>query len=140
MNKLRDRLAKGLLKIPNTQLNGGSERLCNNVNVSFHFVEGEALLMHLDMKGLYVSTASACSSLELKASHVLLALGLKAEVAHGTLRFTLSKYTTTEEIDATVKAVKEVVTSLRKISPLREGVVVADDGEEGEHCHVHGDE
>jgi cysteine desulfurase len=122
MLKLRDRLIKELLKIPHTNLNGHpSLRLCNNVSVSFHFIEGESLLMHLDAKGIAVSTGSACSSHELKASHVLLAIGLKHEIAHGTIRFSLSKYNTEKEIDHTIKSVKEVVKELRKISPLTKG-------------------
>jgi len=132
MQSLRDNLIDSLLKIPHTTLNGSREkRLCNNVNISFHFVEGEALLMHCDLKGLQVSTASACSSLELKASHVLLALGMKEEFAHTTLRFTLSKYTTKEEIKKTISIVKDVVEKLRKISPLKEGVEFKGD----DFCH-----
>ncbi len=120
MAELRDYLKTELLKIPKTHLNGHPDkRLCNNVNISFHFIEGESLLMHLDMKGIAVSTGSACSSHTLEPSHVLLAIGLKHEVAHGTIRFTLSKYTTKEELDYTIKHVKETVAELRKISPLK---------------------
>ena len=119
MTKLRDKLINGLLKIPHTQVNGSKEnRLVNNVNISFNYVEGESLLMYLDDKGIAVSTGSACSSHSLKPSHVLMALGLKAEVAHGTIRFTLSKYTTDKEIEYTIKSVKEVVEKLRRFSPL----------------------
>jgi cysteine desulfurase len=122
MFNLRDRLIGELLKIPHTNLNGHpKQRLCNNVSISFHFIEGESLLMHLDAKGIAVSTGSACSSHELKASHVLLAIGLKHEIAHGTIRFSLSKYNTEKEIDHTIKSVKEVVKELRKISPLTKG-------------------
>ncbi|MBW2971227.1 cysteine desulfurase [Candidatus Woesearchaeota archaeon] len=99
MTKLRNKLIDGLLKISDTQLNGSREhRLCNNVNIAFNFVEGESLLMELDTHGIAVSTGSACSSTELTPSHVLTAIGLKPEIAHGSLRFTLSKYTTQEEI------------------------------------------
>jgi len=119
IQKLRDRLIDGVLKIPDTFLNGSKEsRLCNNANISFKFIEGEGLLMHLDMKGIYVSTGSACSSRSLEPSYVLLALGLTHEEAHGSIRFTLSKYTTKEEIDVTIKTVKELVEKLRRISPL----------------------
>jgi cysteine desulfurase len=122
MSALRDKMIRELLKIPHTNLNGHpSQRLCNNVSVSFHFIEGESLLMHLDAKGIAVSTGSACSSHELKASHVLLAIGLKHEIAHGTIRFSLSRYTTEREVDYTIKCVKEVVKELRKISPLTKG-------------------
>jgi cysteine desulfurase len=119
MTKLRDKLIDGLLVIPHTQLNGSrTERLCNNANISFHYVEGESFLMYLDEAGIAVSTGSACSSHSLQPSHVLMALGLKAETAHGAIRFTLSKYTTEEEIEYTIKTVKEVVEKLRKFSPL----------------------
>ena len=122
MTKLRDKLIKSLLKIPNSRLNGPTEnRLCNNVNIAFNFVEGEAMLVYLDMEGIAVSTGSACSSKDLKPSHVLIAIGLKPEVAHGSIRITLSKYTTDEEIEYTIKKVKEVVEKLRKISPLKKG-------------------
>ncbi|MDD5178257.1 MAG: cysteine desulfurase family protein [Candidatus Nanoarchaeia archaeon] len=118
--KLRNKLIDGLLKIPDTKLNGSRERrLCNNVNVSFKYVEGESLLLYLDEKGIAVSTGSACSSQTLEPSHVLLAIGLPHEIAHGTIRFSLSKYTTEKEIDYTIKSVKEVVEKLRKISPIR---------------------
>lgn len=123
MKKLRDRLIKGLEKIPDTILNGpkGDKRLANNVNASFKYVEGESLLYHLSDKGIAVSTGSACSSHSLSPSHVLIAIGLKPEVAHGSIRFTLSRYTKAEEIDYTIKTVKETVEMLRKISPLAGG-------------------
>ena len=121
MSALREKLIVSLLKIPNTHLNGHpQDRLCNNASISFHFVEGESLLMHLDSHGIEVSTGSACSSHELKASHVLLAIGVPHVKAHGTIRFTLSKYTTEKDIDYTIKIVDEVVNNLRKISPLTE--------------------
>ena len=119
IKKLRDMLIDGIFKeIPDTFLNGDKERICNNVNITFKFIEGEGLLMHLDMKGISVSTGSACSSRSLEPSHVLLALGLKHEDAHGSIRFTLSKYTTEEEIIYTIKQVKSIVKKLREISPL----------------------
>lgn len=120
MKQLRDKLIKGLEKIPDTIINGprGDKRLANNVNASFKYVEGESLLYHLDGKGIAVSTGSACSSHSLSPSHVLIAIGLKPEEAHGSIRLTLSKYTTKEEIEYTIKNLKEVVEGLRKISPL----------------------
>lgn len=123
MAELRDYLIRELLKIPYTQLNGHpKERLCNNANISFNFVEGESLLMHLDFGGIAVSTGSACSSNTLKPSHVLIAIGLKHEIAHGSIRFTLSKYTIKEEIDYTIQKLNEAVKKLRMISPMKPGV------------------
>lgn len=120
MKELRDYLLEELLKIPNTILNGPNDdrRLCNNANVTFLYVEGEAMLMHLDLLGVCVSTGSACSSKSLRPSHVLTALGRSAEEAHGSLRFTLSKYTTKSEIDYAIEKTKQVVENLRMISPL----------------------
>ncbi len=121
--KLRDRLIKGLGKIPDAMLNGpaGEKRLCNNVNFIFRFIEGEAMLLHLDAKGIAVSTGSACSQRDLKPSHVLTAIGLRPDIAHGSIRFTMSRFNTAKEIDYTIKCVKEVVENLRQISPLRRG-------------------
>ncbi len=117
---LRDRLIKGLLSISDSQLNGArSERLCNNVNVSFRGVEGEALLMYLDTKGVRVSTGSACSSREEGPSHVLQAIGVDPECVMGSIRLTLSKFTTQKEIDYAIKATQETVAHLRKVSGLR---------------------
>ncbi len=119
MTKLRDYLMEELLKIPNTVLNGSRKnRLCNNVNVSFKYIEGEALLMKLNEKGIMVSTGSACSSHELKPSHVLLAISLNPADAHGSIRTTLSKYTTKQEIDYLLKHLPNMVDDLRKLSPL----------------------
>lgn len=119
MCKLRDKLTSGLLKVDNTYLNGSKEnRLCNNVNVRFSYVEGESILMKLNEKGIAVSTGSACSSKELQPSHVLTAIGLKPEEAHGSIRFTLSKYTTSEEIDYVLKVVPGIIKNLREMSPL----------------------
>ncbi|MFH1511008.1 MAG: cysteine desulfurase family protein [Candidatus Woesearchaeota archaeon] len=118
MTKLRDRLISELLKIDCTRLNGSTNRLCNNANITFEFIEGEAMLMMLNDKGIAVSTGSACTSKSLAPSHVLTAIGLSPELCHGSIRFTLSKYTTQEEIDYTIKAVKDVVAKLREYSPL----------------------
>ncbi|MBN2422572.1 cysteine desulfurase NifS [Candidatus Woesearchaeota archaeon] len=140
MTELRDYLIKRLLKIPETQLNGHPEkRLCNNASISFHFIEGESLLMHLDMQGIAVSTGSACSSHSLEPSHVLLAIGLKHEIAHGTIRFTLSKYTTKQEIDYTISKVNEIVNKLREISPLKKGMKYTKEYKD-EHHHSHDEE
>lgn len=119
MAELRDILIEELTKIENTQLNGPKDkRLCNNVNIAFNFVEGESLLTMLDLAGIAVSTGSACSSRSLEPSHVLLAIGLKHEIAHGSIRFTLSRYTTEEEIRYVVDIVKKSVKKLREMSPL----------------------
>jgi cysteine desulfurase len=121
MAKLRDALVKGLLSIHESYLNGPRrERLCNNANVSFKGVEGEALLMYLDTKGVRVSTGSACSSRDEGPSHVLSAINADPECIMGSLRFTLSKFTTRKEIDYAVKATQETVAHLRKVSGLQE--------------------
>jgi cysteine desulfurase len=120
MRALRDRLIDGLLKIKNTHLNGptGDRRLCNNADITFKYVEGESLLLHLDMRGIAVTTGSACFSPDLAPSHVIIALGLGHADAHGSVRFSLSKYNTKDEMDYTIKNVKEVVEKLREISSL----------------------
>ncbi|MCD5397034.1 MAG: cysteine desulfurase [Candidatus Pacebacteria bacterium] len=118
MEKLRDRLINGILKnIPDSQLNGSrTKRLCNNINISFKGVEGEAMVIALDQEGIAVSTGSACSSKSLESSHVLLALGLSHEQTHGSLRITLGKDTTEKEIDKVLKILPKVVQRLRQIS------------------------
>ena len=121
--KLRDKLIKGILnKIPHAKLNGalGDERLPNNVNFSFIGVEGETLLLDLDMKGICASTGSACSSESLDPSHVLLALGLSHEMAHGSLRFTLGRYSTEDDIDYLLSVLPDIVARRRAMSPLWE--------------------
>ena len=120
--QLRDYLISEIeAKIPYCKLNGGREkRLPNNVNFSFQFIEGESLLIMLDMKGICASSGSACTSGSLDPSHVLLAIGLPHEIAHGSLRLTISEETTKEEIDFTVAAVAEIVERLRAMSPLYE--------------------
>ena len=108
-------------KIPYCRLNGHkTNRLPNNVNFSFEFIEGESLLIMLDMKGICASSGSACTSGSLDPSHVLLAIGLPHEIAHGSLRLTISEETTREEVDFTVNAVAEIVEKLRAMSPLYE--------------------
>ncbi|MFA6184452.1 MAG: cysteine desulfurase family protein [Parcubacteria group bacterium] len=118
ISKLRDYLIEKVLKeIPASYLNGPREnRSPNNANFRFDNIEGEGLLLSLDMEGICASTGSACSSGSLSPSHVLLALGLKHEQAHGSLRLTLGKHTTQEEIDFTVEKIKEIIERLRKIS------------------------
>ncbi len=123
--KLRDYLMKRIeSEIPYSKLNGHkTKRLANNVNFSFQFIEGEALLLSLDAKGICASSGSACTSGSLDPSHVLLAIGLPHEIAHGSLRLTLSEETTKEEIDYTVDSLKEIVDRLRNMSPLYEDFV-----------------
>jgi len=121
-SELRDYYIKRVLaEIPNTRLNGHStKRLANNMNISFRFIEGEALLIRLDMEGICGSSGSACTSGSLDPSHVLLAIGLPHEIAHGSLRFTLGPENTKEEIDYVIDKLKGVVQSLRDMSPLYE--------------------
>lgn len=123
--KLRDYLMKRLEEeVPYAFVNGHRQnRLPNNVNISFRFIEGESLLIMLDMKGICASSGSACTSGSLDPSHVLLAIGLKHEEAHGSLRLTLSEENTMEEMDVVVEEVKEIVDKLRAMSPLYEDFV-----------------
>lgn len=123
MKKMRDRLIKGIEEaIPDAYLNGprGDKRLCNNVNFSFKYIEGESILMMLDMYGICASSGSACASGSLDPSHVLIAIGLPHEVAHGSLRLSVSAETTEEEVDYVVKSLIPIVERLRKMSPLYE--------------------
>lgn len=117
---LRDRLIQGLLEdIDHVHLNGHPfGRLPNNVNVSVDFVEGESMLLNLDLENICASTGSACSSSSLEPSHVLLALGLPPEQAHGSLRFTLGRENTADEIDLVIEVLSRIVTKLRAMSPL----------------------
>ncbi len=120
---LRDRLISGLLeRIDHARLNGHPvKRLPNNVNLSIDFIEGESMCLNLDMEGICASTGSACSSGSLEASHVLLAMGLRHEQAHGSLRFTLGKWTTADEIEKVIPALASIVAKLRAMSPLMKG-------------------
>jgi cysteine desulfurase len=117
---LRDKLIAGILKqVDHIHLNGHPvKRLPNNVNISVEFVEGESMCLNMDMAGICASTGSACSSASLEASHVLLAMGLDPVQAHGSLRFTLGKWTTNEEIDKVLEILPRIVTKLRAMSPL----------------------
>ncbi|MDO4297610.1 MAG: cysteine desulfurase NifS [Lachnospiraceae bacterium] len=123
--ELRDYLIDRILKeVPYTRLNGHrTNRLPNNANFSFQFVEGESMLIMLDMEGICGSSGSACTSGSLDPSHVLLAIGLPHEIAHGSLRLTLSAETTKEDIDFTIEKIKEIVARLRSMSPLYEDFV-----------------
>ena len=117
---LRDKLIKGLLaKIPDSRLNGhATQRLANNVNVSIQYIEGESMLLNLDMEGIAASSGSACTSGSLDPSHVLLAIGLTHEIAHGSLRFTFGRGTTEAEIDKVIEVLPGIVEKLRAMSPL----------------------
>lgn len=123
--ELRDYLIERILKeIPYTRLNGHSrKRLPNNVNISFQFVEGESILIMLDMAGICASSGSACTSGSVDPSHVLLAIGLPHEIAHGSLRLTLGYENTKEEMDTVVDNLKRIITNLRNMSPLYEDFV-----------------
>lgn len=123
--RLRNKLiARVTEEIPYVKFNGHPEqRLSNNTNFCFRFVEGESLLMMLDHKGICASSGSACTSGSLDPSHVLLAIGLPHEIAHGSIRFTLSSETTEEDIDYTVDSLKQIVETLRSLSPLYEDFV-----------------
>ena len=119
LTEMRDRLIEGLLKIPHTILNGDvAKRLPGNVNVCFEGIEGESLLLLLDAKGICASSGSACTSGSLDPSHVLLAIGRPHEIAHGSLRLSLSEENTPEEIEYIIKTVPEVVSYLRNMSPV----------------------
>ena len=122
---MRDHLIDRLLaEVPYARLNGHrTKRLPNNVNISFQFIEGESMLIMLDMKGICASSGSACTSGSLDPSHVLLAIGLPHEIAHGSLRMTLGEENTMEEMDYVADQIKEIVTKLRAMSPLYEDFV-----------------
>lgn len=120
---LRDMLINGLLEVDYTKLNGHPEkRLPNNANIGFEFIEGESILLNLDALNIYASTGSACSSSTLEPSHVLLAIGLPHEIAHGSLRMTLGKHSTEEDIKTVIKELPPIVERLRVMSPLYEKV------------------
>ncbi|QGG46712.1 cysteine desulfurase NifS [Heliorestis convoluta] len=122
LRRYRDRLIEGLTALPHVKLNGHpTNRLPQNVNVSFQFIEGESLLLMLDMKRIAASSGSACTSGSLDPSHVLLAMGLSHEIAHGSLRLTLGRGNTEEEIDYILNTLPEIVERLRAMSPLYEG-------------------
>lgn len=131
LTALRDGLIDGLLKIPHSKLNGDRvKRLPSNINMCFEGIEGEGLLLHLDARGICASSGSACTSGSLDPSHVLLALGLPHEVAHGSLRISLSEGNTQKDAEEILKAVPEVVEYLRNMSPVWEEL------EKGERPHL----
>lgn len=131
MRKVRDHLIDRIMKeIPYTKLNGHpTQRMCGNVNVSFQFIEGESLLLHLDLKGIAASSGSACTSGSLDPSHVLLAIGLPHEIAHGSLRLSLCEENTIEEADYVADALVEIVARLRAMSPLYDDFLKGQDTE-----------
>ena len=122
LKKMRDRLIEGLRLIPSTKVNGSLvSRLPNNVNVCFEFIEGESMLLNLDLRGIAASSGSACTSGSLDPSHVLLAMGLTHEIAHGSLRLTLGRENTEAEIDFVLQEIPIIVERLRAMSPLYQG-------------------
>jgi cysteine desulfurase len=117
--KLRDRLIEGLCKVPRSRVNGSLEhRLPGNANISFECIEGESILLLMDMAGICCSTGSACSSNSLDPSHVLLAIGLPHEIAHGSVRLSLSHENTEEDVDYIIEKLTDIVARLRAMSPL----------------------
>jgi len=117
---LRDYLIENLLEIKNTRLNGHpKKRLPNNVNVSFLNVEGESVVLLLNEKKIYASTGSACTSTSLEPSHVLVALGLPDELGHSSIRFTLGRDTTKDDIDYVLEQIQPIIEKLRSVSPLK---------------------
>jgi cysteine desulfurase len=121
--ELRNRMVDGLLKpVPHSFLNGHStERLPDNVSVRYSFIEGESMLLSLDLEGVYASSGSACTAKTLEPSHVLLAIGLKHEEAHGSLMFTLGRQNTIEDVDYVASVMPSIVKRLRMMSPLTPG-------------------
>jgi cysteine desulfurase len=120
IKQLRDKLERGIIaRIPNTRVNGGnSPRLPNTTNISFEYVEGEGILLHLDELGICASSGSACTSGSLEPSHVLLAMGVPASTAQGALRFSLSMYNSNEEIGFVIGKIPGIIEKLRHLSPL----------------------
>ena len=119
LRELREKLIKGVLEISDCWLNGHPEnRLPGNAHFSFKYIEGESLVLYLDMNGIAASTGSACSTKSLKPSHVLTAIGLSHEEAHGSLRLTLGRSNTEDDINQVLKVLPDIVSNLRKMSPL----------------------
>ena len=122
VSKLRDKLETGLRSvITHTYINGNPlSRLPNTTNIGFEFIEGESILLHLSKAGIAASSGSACTSGSLEPSHVLMAMGVPFTYAHGSVRFSLSRFTTEAEIDYTIKIVPDVIKNLRELSPFYE--------------------
>jgi len=119
MTELRDYFIEKILKFPNVKLNGSkNNRICNNINISFNNIEGEAIGGYLENFGIYTSTGSACASHSLESSHVLNAIGLEPVQANSSLRISISKYTAKEELDYVLEKLSSIVEKLRRISPL----------------------
>jgi len=136
--KIRDKIIKIVTdNIEDSYLNGPpTQRLPNNVNLGFKYIEGESILLSLDMESIAASTGSACSSESLEPSHVLLAIGLKPEEAHGSLRISIGRFTTEEDIDYFLEKLPPIIERLRKMSPLKKGVkYMFDETSESEHHH-----
>ena len=124
ITKMRNRLVDGLLKIERSRLNGDrNKRLAGNLNMCFEGIEGESLLLKLDLKGICASSGSACTSGSLDPSHVLLSIGLPHEIAHGSMRLSFSDDTSEEDIDYILETVPPIVEYLRSISPLWERII-----------------
>jgi len=136
--KLRDKIIKWILEnIEDTYLNGHpTKRLPNNVNIGFKYIEGESIVLDLDMEGIAVSTGSACSSKSLEPSHVLLAIGLRPEEAHGSMRATVGRFTTEEDIDYFLDKLPKTIERLRRMSPLKKDVKYMFEESES-HTHNH---
>lgn len=134
---LRDKIINWVLEnIEDSYLNGHpTNRLPNNVNLGFKYIEGESILLSLDMEGIGASTGSACSSTSLETSHVLLAIGLRPEEAHGSLRISLGKFTTEDEVDYFLEKLLPIIERLRKMSPLKKGVKYMFDDSDNTHHH-----
>jgi cysteine desulfurase len=135
--KLRDKIIKTVLEnVDDTYLNGHPlQRLPNNVNLGFRYIEGESMVLDLDMEGIGTSTGSACSSKSLDPSHVLLAIGLKPEEAHGSLRISLGRFTREDDVNYFLEKLPPIIERLRKISPLKKGVKYIFDDSKIEHHH-----
>ena len=136
--KLRDKIIKTVTEnIEDSYLHGHpTQRLPNNVNLGFKYIEGESILLSLDMEGIAASTGSACSSVSLEASHVLLAIGLRPEEAHGSLSISFGRFTTEDEIDYFLEKLPPIIERLRKMSPLKKGVkYMFDESSESGHHH-----
>ena len=124
---MRDRLIAGALKIPHSRLNGHAQnRLPGNINLCFEGIEGESLLLLMDLNGICVSSGSACTSGSLDPSHVLLAIGLPHEIAHGSLRISLNETNSMEDVDYILEVLPKVVSRLREMSPLWEKIAAKD--------------